>query len=110
MSGPNNEKNDAGLHHKAAYDAIVAANDHREEALKVAGRIGFPVMLRPSYVLGGRAMEIAFTEEDVKKYLDSAARVNPQSPVLIDKYLEDALEVDVDCICDAGIIVKLTSG
>lgn len=71
-----------------------------KEALGIARKIGFPVMLRPSYVLGGRAMEIAFTEKYVKKYLDMATKVNPQAPVLVDKYLDDALEIDVDCICD----------
>jgi carbamoyl-phosphate synthase large subunit len=71
-----------------------------KEALDIALKIGFPVMLRPSYVLGGRAMEIAYSEEQVTKYLETAAKVNPDSPVLIDKYLDEALEVDVDCICD----------
>ncbi len=71
-----------------------------KEAIAVANKIGFPVMLRPSYVLGGRAMEVAYTEKFIKKYLDEAARVHPDAPVLIDKYLEGALEVDIDCICD----------
>ncbi|MFC2091198.1 carbamoyl-phosphate synthase large subunit [Elusimicrobiota bacterium] len=70
------------------------------EAMDIAKKIGFPVMLRPSYVLGGRAMEVAFTEEYVQKYLKLATEVNPDAPVLIDKFLEDALEIDVDCICD----------
>ncbi|MGD9873899.1 MAG: carbamoyl-phosphate synthase large subunit [Kiritimatiellia bacterium] len=70
------------------------------EALRIASGIGYPVMLRPSYVLGGRAMEIAFSDEDVTKYLQTAAEVNPGAPVLIDRYLENALEVDVDCLAD----------
>ncbi|MFC2061492.1 ATP-grasp domain-containing protein [Elusimicrobiota bacterium] len=71
-----------------------------DEALLIVKKIGYPVMLRPSYVLGGRAMEIAFTDEEVKKYIIRATEVTPEHPVLIDKFLEEALEVDVDCICD----------
>lgn len=70
------------------------------EAMSIINKIGFPVMLRPSYVLGGRAMEVAFSEEEVESYLIQAVNVNPKHPVLIDKFLEDALEVDVDCIAD----------
>ncbi len=71
-----------------------------KEAKKIVERIGYPVMLRPSFVLGGRAMEIAYNDIEVEKYLSLAAKVNPDHPVLIDDFLEDALEVDVDCICD----------
>jgi len=71
-----------------------------KEALKIVERIGCPVMLRPSYVLGGRAMMIAFNEKQVKDYLAQAAEVNPDHPVLIDRFLEDAVEIDVDCISD----------
>ncbi len=71
-----------------------------DEALVVAGRIGFPLLVRPSYVLGGRAMQIVYGAEELVEYMRSAARVSPDHPVLIDRFLEDAIEVDVDAICD----------
>ena len=71
-----------------------------EEALIVAKRIGYPLVVRPSYVLGGRAMEIIYQEEDLKHYLGNAVAVSNDSPVLLDKFLNDAIEVDVDAICD----------
>jgi len=71
-----------------------------DEAMAVAQRIGFPVLLRPSYVLGGRAMEIVYDLAGLKNYMSRAARVNPDHPVLIDHFLEDAFEVDVDAVCD----------
>jgi len=69
-------------------------------AVEVAGRIGYPVLVRPSFVLGGRAMEIVYTEEDLKRYIETAVAVSPEKPVLIDRFLEEAIEVDVDCIAD----------
>lgn len=69
------------------------------EAIKVATRIGYPVLVRPSYVLGGRAMEIVYTQEELLSYMASAVRVSPKHPVLIDKYLQGR-EVEVDAICD----------
>ncbi|MDD5611090.1 MAG: carbamoyl-phosphate synthase large subunit, partial [Candidatus Omnitrophica bacterium] len=71
-----------------------------EEAKIVARRIGYPVLVRPSYVLGGRAMEIAYDEETLERFIIEAASVSPEHPILIDKFLEDALEVDVDLIGD----------
>jgi carbamoyl-phosphate synthase large subunit len=71
-----------------------------EEAVAVAGRIGYPVLVRPSYVLGGRAMEIVYDEPSLRTYFESAARVSPRHPVLIDRFLEDAFEADVDALCD----------
>ncbi len=71
-----------------------------EEARAVAQRIEYPVLVRPSFVLGGRAMEIVWDDDQLKHYLEFAADVNPGSPILIDKYLEEAIEVDVDCIAD----------
>jgi carbamoyl-phosphate synthase large subunit len=71
-----------------------------EEAKIVARRIGYPVLVRPSYVLGGRAMEIVYDEAPLEKFITEAARVSGEHPVLIDKFLEDALEVDVDLIGD----------
>ncbi len=71
-----------------------------EEAVKVAAKIKYPVIVRPSYVLGGRAMEICYDEESLRRYMVHAVKVSPKHPILIDKYLEDAVEVDVDAISD----------
>ena len=71
-----------------------------EEAVKVAERIGFPVLVRPSYVLGGRAMEIVYDQGSLRDYFEKAARVAPEHPVLIDRFLEDAFEGDVDALAD----------
>ncbi len=73
-----------------------------EEAVKVAERIGFPVLVRPSYVLGGRAMEIVYDEGSLRDYFEKAARVAPEHPVLIDRFLEDAFEGDVDALADGS--------
>jgi carbamoyl-phosphate synthase large subunit len=70
------------------------------EARKAAARIGYPVMVRPSYVLGGRAMEIVYDETDLAEFIEKAVQASPEHPVLIDKFLEDAIEVDVDAIAD----------
>ncbi|HET6442449.1 MAG TPA: carbamoyl-phosphate synthase large subunit [Phycisphaerae bacterium] len=70
------------------------------EALRVARRIGYPVLVRPSYVLGGRAMEIVYREEELAGFIAQAVVASPQHPVLVDKFLEDAVEVDVDAVCD----------
>ena len=72
----------------------------RDEALNIASRIGYPVLLRPSYVLGGRAMEVVEGPEQLDHYIATAVQVSGSSPVLIDRYLRDAIEVDVDAICD----------
>jgi carbamoyl-phosphate synthase large subunit len=71
-----------------------------EEALAVAARVGYPVLVRPSYVLGGRAMEIVYDDVSLQSYFARAARVAPEHPVLIDRFLEDAFEADVDAIAD----------
>jgi carbamoyl-phosphate synthase large subunit len=71
-----------------------------QEAMEVVGRIGYPALVRPSYVLGGRAMEIVYSDEALERYIAGAVEVSPAHPVLIDRFLEDALEVDVDAICD----------
>ena len=70
------------------------------EAKKVTDMIGYPVMVRPSYVLGGRAMEIVYDEDSLGTYIHRAAKVSPEHPVLIDEFLSDAVEVDVDCVAD----------
>ncbi|MCL6730409.1 carbamoyl-phosphate synthase large subunit [Sphingomonas hankyongi] len=77
----------------------------REEALRVAERIGYPVLLRPSYVLGGRGMEIVDGPQQLDHYIATAVQVSGSSPVLIDRYLRDAIEVDVDAICDGDSVV-----
>jgi carbamoyl-phosphate synthase large subunit len=71
-----------------------------EQAVKAAEEIGYPVVVRPSYVLGGRAMEIVHQKADLERYMVNAVKVSNDSPVLLDRYLTDATEVDVDCICD----------
>ena len=71
-----------------------------DEALKVANEIGYPLVVRPSYVLGGRAMEIVTTDDDLKRYMDEAVSVSNDSPVLLDRFLNDAIEVDIDVIAD----------
>ncbi len=71
-----------------------------EEAKEVAKRIGYPVLVRPSYVLGGRAMEIVYDEETLERYISEAIEVSPEKPILIDKFLEDAVEIEVDALCD----------
>ncbi len=76
-----------------------------EEALKIAARIGYPVMVRPSYVLGGRAMEIVYDERSLMDYMRRAVKASPEHPVLVDKYLEDAIEVDVDAIADGSRVI-----
>ena len=76
-----------------------------EEAIKVADNIGYPVLMRPSYVLGGRAMEIVDTQAQLENYIQTAVIVSGDSPVLIDSYLRDAIEVDVDALCDGDEVV-----
>jgi carbamoylphosphate synthase large subunit/REP element-mobilizing transposase RayT len=76
-----------------------------KEAVVIAKKIGYPVLVRPSFVLGGRAMELVYTEADLRRYMASAIEVTPDRPVLIDRFLEDAIEVDVDCISDGAATV-----
>jgi len=76
-----------------------------EEAEKVAGRIGYPVVVRPSYVLGGRAMEIVYDVEQLRRYMKFAVQASPEHPILIDKFLQDAIEVDVDALADGNEVV-----
>ncbi len=71
-----------------------------DEAVSIAGKISYPLLVRPSYVLGGRAMEIVYSEDNLREYMIRAVKASPEHPVLIDKYLEDAIEVDVDAISD----------
>ncbi len=76
-----------------------------EEAKEIARRIGYPVLVRPSYVLGGRAMEIVYDEETLERYINEALEVSPEKPILIDEFLEDAIEVEVDALCDGEEVV-----
>src|SRR5438552_3407783 len=76
-----------------------------EDAISIAEKVGYPVLARPSFVLGGRAMELVYTEGDLRRYMASAIEVTPDRPVLIDRFLEDAIEVDVDCISDGETTV-----
>jgi carbamoyl-phosphate synthase large subunit len=71
-----------------------------EEALQVSRRIGYPTVVRPSYVLGGRAMEIVYSDEELERYMTYAVKVEPDHPILVDKFLENAIEVDVDSLSD----------
>jgi len=75
-----------------------------KEAETIAERVGYPVVIRPSYVLGGRAMEIVYDRAGLHRYMREAVRVSGDNPVLIDRYLNDAIEVDVDCICDGDTV------
>jgi carbamoyl-phosphate synthase large subunit len=75
------------------------------EAETIAAGIGYPVLLRPSYVLGGRAMRIVYDGEDLRRYMSEAVRVSPEHPILIDKFLEEAIEIDVDAVADGERVV-----
>ncbi|SMB81661.1 carbamoyl-phosphate synthase large subunit [Pasteurella testudinis DSM 23072] len=76
-----------------------------EEALTLANEVGYPLVVRPSYVLGGRAMQIVYNDEELQTYMREAVRVSDDSPILLDHFLNDAIEVDVDCICDGEDVV-----
>src|SRR6266403_2040235 len=76
-----------------------------DKAVAIAQKIGYPVLVRPSFVLGGRAMELVYNEQDLRRYMASAIEVSPERPVLVDRFLEDAVEVDVDCIADGETTV-----
>ncbi len=84
---------------KIAYPAAGTATTH-DEAVQVARRIGFPLLVRPSYVLGGRGMAIAYDEEYLEHFMAEATSISPDHPVLLDRFLEGAIEVDVDAVCD----------
>ena len=75
---------------------------NEEEAIEAASRLSYPVLVRPSFVLGGRAMQIVYSDAELREYMRSAVEASPERPVLVDKFLEDAVEVEVDCIADVG--------
>jgi carbamoyl-phosphate synthase large subunit len=76
-----------------------------EDAEKVAERVGYPVVVRPSYVLGGRAMEIVYDVDNLRRYMTTAVQASPEHPILIDKFLDEAIEIDVDALCDGTEVV-----
>ena len=76
-----------------------------EEAVKIAQDVGYPVLVRPSYVLGGRAMEIVYDETSLREYFVRAVQASPEHPVLLDRFLEDAFEADVDAVCDGETVL-----
>jgi len=76
-----------------------------KEAKEIARKIGYPVLVRPSYVLGGRAMEIVQDEVELEEYMKEAVKVSPKHPILIDKFLQDAIEIDVDAVCDGKTVL-----
>ncbi|TCS40342.1 carbamoyl-phosphate synthase large subunit [Reinekea marinisedimentorum] len=76
-----------------------------EEAVGIANRIGYPLVVRPSYVLGGRAMEIVYAEEELRRYMNEAVQVSNDAPVLLDHFLDDAIEMDIDCVSDGEQVV-----
>ncbi|QSB06615.1 carbamoyl-phosphate synthase large subunit [Natronoglycomyces albus] len=96
--------------HRGEFGKLLAAQgltapDHGtatsfEEARAVAAEIGYPVLVRPSYVLGGRGMEIVYDDDNLAAYIQRATEVSPEHPVLVDRFLDDAIEIDVDCLCD----------
>ena len=75
---------------------------NEEQALAAASKLGYPVLVRPSFVLGGRAMKIVYSDNELCEYMRSAVEASPERPILVDKFLEDAIEVDVDCIADVS--------
>src|SRR5207249_285970 len=89
----------------ALREAPNGSANSTEQATAIAKKVGYPVLVRPSFVLGGRAMELVYNEEDLRRYMASAIEVTPDRPVLIDRFLEDAIEVDVDCISDGETTV-----
>jgi carbamoyl-phosphate synthase large subunit len=76
-----------------------------EDARKAAEKIGYPVLVRPSYVLGGRAMEIVYDDQELEEYMKEAVRISPEHPILVDKFLEDAIEIDVDALSDGKEVI-----
>jgi len=76
---------------------------NESEALEASAKLSYPVLVRPSFVLGGRAMQIVYSDDELRQYMRTAVEASPERPVLVDKFLEDAIEVDVDCIADVGL-------
>lgn len=83
---------------------------NEEEALDAAKGLGYPVLVRPSFVLGGRAMQIVYSDDELKQYMREAVEASPERPVLVDKFLEDAVEIDVDAVSDVGLFDDQSKG
>ncbi len=98
-SNPETVSTDYDTSDKLFFEGI-ATNEH--EALEAAKKLGYPILVRPSFVLGGRAMQIVYSDAELQHYMRFAVEASPERPVLVDKFLEDATEVDVDCIADVG--------
>ncbi|WP_433365594.1 carbamoyl-phosphate synthase large subunit [Actinoplanes sp. CA-142083] len=97
---------DRGLFGAVLHKAGLRSPDHGtatsfDEAKAIADTIGYPVLVRPSYVLGGRGMEIVYDEPTLAGYIERATQISPDHPVLVDRFLDDAIEIDVDALCDA---------
>src|SRR2546423_12205823 len=84
--------------------------NNETEALAAAKKLGYPILVRPSFVLGGRAMQIVYSDGELQHYMRFAVEASPERPVLVDKFLEDATEVDVDCISDVGQFANPSEG
>src|SRR5690554_7620237 len=80
-----------------------------EDGVRLAKEIGYPLIVRPSYVLGGRAMEIVYNEDELRSYMKNAVKVSNDSPVLLDRFLDDAIETDVDAVSDGKHVVDRKS-
>ncbi|MFZ4790852.1 MAG: carbamoyl-phosphate synthase large subunit [Candidatus Competibacteraceae bacterium] len=93
------------VHHLGLLQPLNRAAREPEEAVRLAREIGYPLVVRPSYVLGGRAMEIVHQEEDLRRYMREAVQVSNDSPVLLDHFLSDAVEVDVDALSDGKDVI-----
>ena len=96
---------DRGVFGQVLEDALLPSPAHGiatsyDETLNIASRIGYPVLVRPSYVLGGRGMEIVYDESMLRDYIDRATEATPEHPVLVDRFLDDAIEIDVDALFD----------
>ena len=106
--GPQALRRDA---RQARNSAAAQRHGHeRDEALAASKKLGYPVLVRPSFVLGGRAMQIVYSDAELQHYMRFAVEASPERPVLVDKFLEDATEVDVDCIADVGQFKKPDEG
>ncbi len=93
------------LHHLGLKQPVNRTARNASAALTAANEIGYPLVVRPSYVLGGRAMEIVHEQRDLERYMQEAVKVSHDSPVLLDRFLNDAIEVDVDAICDGEAVL-----
>ena len=99
-SAEDREQFEAILNHLSIRQPRNGLARSEAEARSVANSVGYPVVVRPSYVLGGRAMEVVFSETELNRYMGEAVQIEPDYPVLIDQYLENAIEVDIDALCD----------